>query len=191
MPASPELIIRDNVADQLEPKTLSFLRKVIGRLYDALGLEDATEATVVLTDDEEIHALNLQWRDVDEPTDVLSFAYQESENAALTPDLLGDIVISLPTARRYAEGLAHAEWLGGEETPVSPWTFEMELAFLLAHGFLHLMGHDHEEPEDEVVMKALEREVFADLIAPTKQARRIEPAFRYEDEDDDEEDGQE
>lgn len=191
MPASPDLIIRDSIAEQLPPQTLSWIRKIKGRLYDALGLSAMTESTIVLTDDEEIHELNLQWRGVDEPTDVLSFAYQEAENAAMTPDLLGDVVISIPTARRYAESMAHAEWLGGEGPPVTPWTFELELAFLLAHGFLHLMGHDHEEPEDEAIMKPLEREIFASLIAPTKQPRRAEPAYRYEDEEDFEEDSEE
>lgn len=193
MPASPELIIRDEVRDQLNGATIGWLRKIKGRLYDALGLEDQTESTIVLTDDAEIHALNLEWRKVDAPTDVLSFAYQEAENADLTPDLLGDIVISIPTARRYAEELTHAQWLGSEETPVSPWSFHLELAFLLVHGFLHLMGHDHEEPEDEVIMKALEREIFADLIAEKKRPRRFEPAYRYEDDDaiDEGEDGNE
>lgn len=183
MTNSPALIVRPDVEGALTPAELTWLHQVIERLYDALGCPLESEATIVLTDDEEIRSLNAQWRDVDEVTDVLSFAYQEAEDGHLMPELLGDVIISLPTARRYAEDAKHAEWVGDAAHPVTPWTFPLELAFLISHGFLHLLGFDHEEPEDEIEMRSAEREVFDALIAPERRPRRAEPLVCYEDED--------
>lgn len=180
MPSSPTLIVRPQIKASLSKETLAWVRKVKGRLYDALPCDPNSEATIVLTDDEEIRELNRDYRGIDEPTDVLSFAYQEAVDGDVNPELLGDVVISVPTAARYAESLVHAEWLTGDGPPVQPWTLDLELAFLLAHGFLHLLGYDHMEPEEEKEMRAVEREVFADLIAKRKQPRRA-----FEDEDTD------
>lgn len=173
------MIIRPQVKGQLSKETLAWVRKVKGRLYDALPCDPASESTIVLTDDDEVRALNRDYRGLDETTDVLSFAYQEAIDGMVTPELLGDVVISVPTAKRYADSLVHAEWLTGDGPPVHPWSLDLELAFLLAHGFLHLLGYDHMEPEEEAEMRAVEREVFADLIAKRKQPRRA-----FEDDDD-------
>ena len=77
----------------------------------------------MLCDDPFIQALNAEYRGQDKPTDVLSFAQDD-------PELLGDIVISLPTAARQAEAAC--------------WTLENEIALLGVHGLLHLLGHDDE-----------------------------------------------
>lgn len=113
-----------------------------------LGLPRA-ELSVVLCDDLFIQALNAQWRQKDEPTDVLSFAMGEGEDADLNEDLLGDVVISLDTARRQAEAEGHS--------------VDDELRVLLVHGVLHLCGLDHIEPEDAVEMRAKEAECLAAL----------------------------
>jgi len=100
-----------------------------------LGYPDA-ELSIVIIDDERMHALNLEWRRKDRPTDVLSFPqWSAQELAALSaaqaagPVVLGDVVISLDTASRQAEALGH--------------TLEAEIRRLLIHGILHLLGHDH------------------------------------------------
>jgi probable rRNA maturation factor len=91
-------------------------------------LKEKRELSIVVTTDDAIAHLNRMWRQKNRPTDVLSFGIDGS------PELLGDVVISLDTARRQA-----AE---GRRTLID------ELARLLAHGVLHLMGHDHEVPAD-------------------------------------------
>jgi probable rRNA maturation factor len=107
-----------------------------------LGMPDA-ELSVVLCDDAFIHDLNRQWRGKDAPTDVLSFAMGEGEDADVNPDVLGDIVISVDTCARQAAALGHAP--------------ERELRVLLVHGLLHLLGYDHEESEAEAAeMRAQE-----------------------------------
>lgn len=98
--------------------------------------ENDSELSVHLTDDVEIHELNRQYRQTDRPTDVLAFAMREGSDSALHPSLLGDVVISVETAQRQAaEGC-----------------FKQELALLTIHGVLHLLGYDHELPEDAAVM---------------------------------------
>jgi probable rRNA maturation factor len=115
------------------------------RLLKALGLPDA-ELSLLLCDDAFIRGLNLQWRGKDEPTDVLSFAMGEGEDAGLNTDVLGDIVISVDTAARQAAEHGH--------------TLDGELRVLLVHGLLHLLGHDHLEPDAAAMMRAKEAELL-------------------------------
>lgn len=114
----------------------------------ALAVEEVTrpaELSVVITGDAAIRELNRTYRDTDAATDVLSFSQAEGEAFAVpdgeTPHL-GDVIISLETARQQAEehGLA----------------LQDEMAHLLVHGILHLLGYDHEDPDDERVMRAHE-----------------------------------
>ncbi len=100
------------------------------------GKEQA-EVSVLVTGDERIQELNREWRGVDEPTDVLSFALAEGEDepalAAVpdAPEILGDVVISWPRAEVQAAEYGHP--------------LRRELAFLAVHGTLHLLGYDHEK----------------------------------------------
>src|SRR5688572_27985286 len=102
----------------------------------ALRLPNA-ELGVLLCDDRTIHALNHAWRGKDRPTDVLAFAMHEGKGAkhARARGMLGDVVISLDTARRQARERNH--------TPAD------EVALLLAHGLLHLCGWDHRDRAEE------------------------------------------
>ena len=118
------------------------LRPGLGALLRRLDLAEA-ELSVLLTDDDGIQALNRQWRGVDTPTDVLSFAFGEVEGPG--EDVLGDIVISLPTAARQAAEHGHG--------------VEDELWVLLVHGLLHLLGYDHQDDEEEREMVAKTREL--------------------------------
>ena len=97
------------------------------------------EVSVLLTDDPGIHALNKRWRGYDRPTDVLSWPLEEG-------DVLGDVAISLDTARRQAE--------------TRGWTVEEEIALLLVHGVLHLLGHEDETEAGAEGMRVIERQLI-------------------------------
>lgn len=105
--------------------------------------------SLLFTDDAEIRVLNRQWRGKDKPTNVLSFPAAPPPVAG--PDLppLGDIIIAHDTVRREAEAEAKS--------------FEDHLTHLIVHGFLHLLGYDHENDEEAEEMEALERKILASL----------------------------
>lgn len=126
--------------------------------------EPDAEASFVLTDDAEIRGLNRDWRGVDAATDVLSFAMQEGPGAALAPELLGDVVISVETARRLVASAEHQERVRGELGWREAWTLDDELLFLAVHGALHLLGYDHGAPDEEAEMRAEERRVFEAVL---------------------------
>jgi probable rRNA maturation factor len=123
----------------------SFLDKILQAAADYEDIE-GYQVAISLVDDAKIHQLNREFRGIDRPTDVLSFALQEQgedepwfdiemEQEVEYFDSLGDIVISIDTCKRQAEEYGHS--------------FERELAFLAVHGFLHLVGYDHETEEEE------------------------------------------
>jgi probable rRNA maturation factor len=145
-------------------------------LLELLGC-GADELDVVLVEDEEIRRFNREYRSLDRATDVLSFPQIDptlavgdvgfdtgsGDQAPGPPELLGDVVISVETAARQAQA-------GG-------WTLEEELARLLLHGVLHLLGFDHEAGgEQAAVMKAQERRLSAALEAGGFPCAREEPA---------------
>lgn len=123
-------------------------------------MECEGDGSVLLTDDGEIRELNHAWRGVDAPTDVLSFAVREGEGAEFVGALLGDVVVSLETAARMVASGEHRERVCAELGTDAPWELEHEVVFLMIHGVLHLLGHDHAEPQEEARMRALERGVF-------------------------------
>ena len=135
---------------------VSDLREMASAALAALGQSDDVEMAVIVTTDEGIRELNRGFRGIDEPTDVLSFASAEGPAFVLPaglPPYLGDVIISQPTAERQA-----AE-RGG--------TLRDELALLLVHGCLHLLGHDHVTPEQREAMWALQSSILERLgIAP-------------------------
>lgn len=119
------------------------------------GLGEQEEVDITIVSDEEIHALNRDYRDVDRATDVLSFALDEDggEEPELlggpTIHLLGDIIISAETAARQAEEFGHG--------------LEREIVYLSVHGLLHLLGYDHMEEKDKVIMRAKEEEALREI----------------------------
>jgi len=127
--------------------------RAIERLVDALLAatgEGASSVSVSFVRDPKIRELNRAFRGFDKPTDVLSFPLVEPGDAyAGAQRLLGDIVISVDTARRQAAGY---------DAPL-----DREVARLLIHGVLHLLGHDHLEPVERAAMEAEERRL-ADAI---------------------------
>jgi probable rRNA maturation factor len=121
------------------PVSRSAVRARAERMLAALRMPRA-ELSVLLCDDATIHALNRDFRHKDKPTDVLAFAMREGEGGALHPNMLGDVVVSIDTARRQAKERGR--------------TVVAEVTFLLAHGLLHLLGYDHRTEDEDRRMRA-------------------------------------
>ncbi len=128
----------------------NWVRKITRQVLRDEGVPSPYEASLVFTDSETVQRLNRDYRDLDEPTDVLAFYMLPQKGAdssfALPPDgvtRLGEVIISYPQAVAQAREQGH-----------SP---ERELALLIIHGILHLLGYDHEEPEAEHKMRERER----------------------------------
>jgi probable rRNA maturation factor len=130
--------------------------RVLGRIAMEKSLNEDVEVGVLWADDAYIRTLNREYRGKDCATDVLSFAMQDEgedepvlEDDPLAEILLGDIVISLETAQRQAEEYGHG--------------MDREIAFLLVHGMLHLLGYDHGEESERQVMRQEEEKILAAL----------------------------
>jgi probable rRNA maturation factor len=138
----------------------SVVRRIADAMLTALQLGHA-ELSVLLTNDSEIHALNLAHRAKDKPTDVLSFPLDEGGGADGTVSgmrILGDVVISLDTAARQARG---------RKRELLP-----EVRFLLAHGLLHLLGYDHANPAEKREMDALTRRLVRAVREKSTKPRK-------------------
>jgi probable rRNA maturation factor len=133
------------------PAMRARLRGRVVRMLRAAGLAEQgplpLEATLRLTGDVAIHELNRDYRDKDRPTDVLAFAMREGAGGDLHPHVLGDIVISVDTARRQARRKRPMRI--PERDPLLA-----ELLFLAAHGLCHLLGYDHQTDAEEAEMNA-------------------------------------
>lgn len=113
------------------------MRRAIQATLEYEGVRRDAEVSLTFADDESIHRLNLEYRGIDRPTDVLSFPLEEDAEKQSGGGLLvlGDIVISLERAAAQAEEYGHS--------------YEREVAFLCIHSMLHLLGYDHERGEAE------------------------------------------
>jgi probable rRNA maturation factor len=130
-----------------------WVRRIAQQILKAEGVVPPYEVSIVFADSETVQKLNRDYRGVDEPTDVLAFYMLHQKEAdssfALPPDgvtRLGEVIISYPQAVEQAKEQGH-----------SP---EKELALLIIHGILHLLGYDHEEPEEEAEMRTREKELL-------------------------------
>lgn len=116
-------------------------------LSSLLKLEENTEISITFVNNEEIKSLNNQYRNIDKPTDVLSFPFDNSFNLPI--HVLGDIVISTEKAETQAEEYGN--------------TLNREIGFLMIHGMLHLLGYDHETEEDEKKMFGLQKQLIQEF----------------------------
>jgi len=160
LPITEVLVVADCWRD--EPDAEAVIQRAIAAAAETVD-QDVGEAelAVMLTDDAGIRTLNLNWRGVDKPTNVLSFpALQPSRPSAAddAPRMLGDIAIAYQTMRKEADE---------EQKP-----FEHHLSHLAVHGFLHLIGYDHDKDDDAEAMEALEQEILAQLGIPNPYADR-------------------
>ena len=138
-------------SQEKEPVTYSLKMLVRESILATLDYENVTEScevSVTFTDNEGIRAINREYRELDKPTDVLSFPLFES--AADGTKMLGDIVLSLEKCREQAAEFGHS--------------FERECAFLTVHSTLHLLGYDHETSEaDEQDMRRRQSTVVTNM----------------------------
>ena len=130
------------------------LTKAMNVVAELEALSPQTEVDITLVDAAAIHELNRTYRGIDRPTDVLSFALDEGEEEPEVDDdeiehLLGDVIISAPTAVRQGEEYGHG--------------LEREMTYLAVHGMLHLLGYDHMEEKDKLIMRKREEEVLRRL----------------------------
>lgn len=131
-----------------EIKDIEILKPLLEYARGIENLKDTElEFSVIITDNKRIHEINREYRGIDRPTDVISFALEDSEDINIENyRILGDIYISIDKVKEQALAYGHSE--------------TRELAFLTIHGFLHLLGYDHMEPEEEKIMFAKQEEIL-------------------------------
>jgi probable rRNA maturation factor len=135
----------------------ALLEQTVRAVLAQEGIKGVVEVSLLITDDAELHDLNRTYRGVDRPTDVLSFADNDAPESFIMPPgmprYLGDIAISYERVVEQAADYGH-----------SP---QRELAYLVTHGMLHLLGYDHEQGEaEEAAMRVLEERVMTVLGLP-------------------------
>ncbi|MBQ3033031.1 MAG: rRNA maturation RNase YbeY [Deferribacterales bacterium] len=138
-----KLLYTDEVESSFK---LEFFNMLVSAVFEKIGVDfdNECEISLLMTDDKSIRELNKDFRNIDKSTDVLSFPMEEET-------MLGDIAISLETAKRQAES--------------ADIHIEREVAFLFIHGVLHLLGYDHEtDPESEKGMFDLQEEILKKLV---------------------------
>lgn len=136
------------------PKEENLIKKVVAEVLQEEKILHDVDVYVTLTNDEEIHQINREYRQVDRPTDVLSFPMYEREEIPFLKEqkkteeeeILGDIIISVERVKAQAEEYGHS--------------FERELAYLVTHGMLHLLGYDHMIEEEKKEMRMREEKIL-------------------------------
>ena len=150
-----EIVYKDIEENEKYEKAINI---VIKQCYKEENLENSKLfITITLTNPENIQKINKEYRNIDKPTDVLSFPMFEKEelnkkianNDFEYEDILGDIVISVQRVEEQAKEYGHS--------------FERELSYMVVHGFYHLMGYDHIKEEDKEIMRPKEEKVLKDL----------------------------
>ena len=130
-----------------EIKELETVENVLQKALEKEKLEN-TSFNLIIVDNNYIHELNKKYRNIDRPTDVITFAL-EDENSVIIPNeerILGDIYISIDKAREQSKEYQHS--------------LLRELSFLAVHGFYHLLGYDHQTKEEEKIMFQKQEEVL-------------------------------
>ena len=143
------LHIADPFVDKVNP---AHLEQAALSTLTQQGVPAEPDLTIVIDDDTQLHRLNLEFLGIDAPTDVLSFpSGEEQDDPETGRRYLGDIIISFPRAEAQA--------LAGGHTVLA------ELQLLVVHGTLHLLGHDHAEPDEKELMWTAQREILTGLGA--------------------------
>jgi probable rRNA maturation factor len=138
--------------NEVQEAHIELVEKLLHHAAAYEKIEGEAEVSITFVTNEAIHEINREYRDKDQPTDVISFALEEmgEDEVAIIgeglPRVLGDIIISTDRTREQAEEFGHS--------------FERELGFLAVHGFLHLLGYDHMNEEDEKVMFGKQNDIL-------------------------------
>lgn len=137
--------IFNNTEEDIEE--ISIMRDVLEKGLKKEKLKNVS-FNIILVDNEYIHKLNKDYRNIDRETDVITFALEDDETVLLPNEdrILGDIYISIDKAKEQAKEYGHS--------------FKRELCFLAVHGFYHLLGYDHQTKEEEEVMFKKQEEVL-------------------------------
>lgn len=154
-----DIALYDETEDTDE-KHLNLIEKLLLASANKLELEDNVEVSVTIVNNKRIQEINREYRSIDKPTDVISFALEDNdeedfnvffgeifdEDTLEIPRLLGDIFISIDKAEEQAKEFGHA--------------LNREIGFLAVHGFLHLNGYDHQTETEEKEMFSLQEEIL-------------------------------
>lgn len=138
--------------NEVQEEHIGLVEKLLQHAASVLGIEEGSEVSVMFVTNAAIQEINRDYRDKDQPTDVISFALEEVGDGETIiigegiPRVLGDIIISTERTQEQAGEYGHS--------------FERELGFLAVHGFLHLLGYDHMTEEDEKVMFGKQDEIL-------------------------------
>lgn len=139
-----EIEVFNETGEELEE--IEELSKLTVFLADYFNLDNVIY-NVIIVDNNKIHEINKEYRNIDRETDVISFALEDDETIINdNVRVLGDIYISIDKAKEQSKEYGH--------------TLKRELCFLTTHGFLHLIGYDHMKKEDEEVMFSLQEEIL-------------------------------
>lgn len=154
MDPSHSVTLRQGDVGKERRRPLAFLRKVALTTLKLAPCKEDAEFCLTLTNDASIQALNARYRGMDKPTDVLAFRLEDEQESGFwlpegVPRPLGDVIVSLDTVERQAA--EHGK------------TVEAELAWVICHGTLHLLGYDHQTDEQMATMRERERAVLGAL----------------------------
>ena len=145
-----DVLFENNTNEEINYK---LIEKVISEALRYEGVNDNTEVSVTIVDNEEIRKINNKFRNIDRATDVLSFPLIDFDNESLPDDCskiyIGDIIISIERAKEQAKEYGHS--------------IDREIGFLTAHSMLHLLGYDHMVQEEEKEMFANQEEILNNL----------------------------
>ncbi|WP_332646931.1 rRNA maturation RNase YbeY [Lysinibacillus sp. 54212] len=139
--------------NEVKEEHITLVNQLLQHAAKIENIEEGSEVSITFVTNDAIHEINREYRDKDQPTDVISFALEELGEGEVQiigegiPRILGDIIISTDRTKEQAEEYGHS--------------FERELGFLAVHGFLHLLGYDHMTEEDEKEMFGKQDEILA------------------------------
>lgn len=131
------------------------LERLTNHVLRGESVAGPVEVSIWITNEDELHTLNRTYRNVDSSTDVLSFGADDDDSETVfvsapdQPRYLGDLAISFPHAARQAQEYNHS--------------LQRELSYLVTHGLLHLLGYDHEQPDDATIMRSREEALLGAL----------------------------
>lgn len=145
------MLVFENEMNEEFDKYEEIYQKLMEKTFKKLNIKKDYEVDVNLIDNDRIHEINREYRRVDRPTDVISFAFLDHVDGEVTikgdiPTLLGEIFISVDKAKEQANAYGHS--------------LLREMSFLFVHGLLHLLGYDHMTKEEETVMFSLQEEIL-------------------------------
>ncbi|MCH5171669.1 MAG: rRNA maturation RNase YbeY [Erysipelotrichales bacterium] len=145
------LLVFENEYDENFNEYETIYENLMIKAFEHLNIKADYEVDVNLVNNETIHEINKEYRKIDRPTDVISFAFLDEIDGEVkikgdVKTLLGEIIISVDKAKEQAEEYGHS--------------LIREMSFLFVHGLLHLLGYDHMKKEDEEVMFGLQEEIL-------------------------------